>query len=415
MLCSAATILLQVRLTRCRPISGVKTRTAHLRKISDTIARLAALQARHTASNDTLGATDRLSTLAGSGCNPGALNAKFYLPDNLPERAPLVVVLHGCTQSAAGYDHHSGWSQLADEAGFALLYPEQQRANNPNLCFNWFQRADVKRDAGEALSIRQMIEAMVKAHNLDRKRIFVTGLSAGGAMAAAMLASYPDVFAGGAIIAGLAYGSATTVPEAFDRMRGHGSPSDEELRRMLRDASSHRGPWPRISIWQGTSDHTVAASNAKAIVSQWSGVHQLDSAPTYSRIEGANTRQFWTNANGEVALQVNMIAGMGHGTPIDRNGYGTPGPYMLDVGISSTQEIARFWKIADGEARPSTGSHPRDVVVYSQPPVDSLSHAGASARARSPYNEAYLKRQASSSSGVQKIIEDALRTAGLMR
>jgi poly(hydroxyalkanoate) depolymerase family esterase len=354
-----------------------------------------------------LGAPDRLSALAGFGSNPGALKAKLYLPDDLPEGAPLVVVLHGCTQSAAGYDHHSGWSQLADEAGFALLYPEQQRSNNPNLCFNWFQPSDVRRDAGEALSIRQMIEAMVKAYGLDRKRIFVTGLSAGGAMAAAMLASYPDVFAGGAIMAGLAYGSAATVPEAFDSMRGHGGPSDEDLRRFLRDASKHRGPWPRISIWQGTSDRTVDASNAKAIASQWWGVHQIESEPTYTRIEEANTRQSWCDDSGEVVLEVNMIAGMGHGTPIDKNGYGTPGPYMLDVGISSTQAIARFWEIADGEARPSAGSKRRDIVAYSQPPVGSRSNTGPSIPARS--------REASPASGVQKIIEDALRAAGLMR
>lgn len=378
-----------------------------MRKISDTIARLAALQARNAASPVNLGAPDRLSALAGFGSNPGALKAKLYLPDDLPEGAPLVVVLHGCTQSAAGYDHHSGWSQLADEAGFALLYPEQQRSNNPNLCFNWFQPSDVRRDAGEALSIRQMIEAMVKAYGLDRKRIFVTGLSAGGAMAAAMLASYPDVFAGGAIMAGLAYGSAATVPEAFDSMRGHGGPSDEDLRRFLRDASKHRGPWPRISIWQGTSDRTVDASNAKAIASQWWGVHQIESEPTYTRIEEANTRQTWCDDSGEVVLEVNMIAGMGHGTPIDKNGYGTPGPYMLDVGISSTQAIARFWEIADGEARPSAGSKRRDIVAYSQPPVGSRSNTGPSIPERS--------REASPASGVQKIIEDALRAAGLMR
>jgi poly(hydroxyalkanoate) depolymerase family esterase len=100
-------------------------------------------------------------------------------------------VLHGCTQTAAGYDHHSGWSKLADDAGFALLFPEQQRANNPNLCFNWFLPQNTTRDSGEALSIRQMIETMVVASDLDRTRIFVNGLSAGGTMAAAMLATYP--------------------------------------------------------------------------------------------------------------------------------------------------------------------------------------------------------------------------------
>src|SRR5690606_36324298 len=154
----------------------------------------------------------------------------------------------------------------------------QQRANNPNLCFNWFQPADARRGSGETLSIRQMIETMIEAHDLDRERIFVTGLSAGGAMAAAMLASYPDALAGGAIIAGLAHGSASTVPEAFDRMRGHGGPSERELQAILRGASDLRGPWPRLSIWQGLSDQTVAPSNAEALLIQWSGV--LDLEPT---------------------------------------------------------------------------------------------------------------------------------------
>ncbi|RWM05653.1 MAG: hypothetical protein EOR73_33285, partial [Mesorhizobium sp.] len=77
--------------------------------------------------------------------------------------------------------------------------------------------------------------------------------SAGGAMAAAMLATYPEVFSGGALIAGLPYGSAATIPEAFDRMRGHGGPSEQDLQRALRGASDHQGPWPRISIWHGAA------------------------------------------------------------------------------------------------------------------------------------------------------------------
>ena len=105
---------------------------------------------------------------------------------------------------------------------------------------------------------------------------------------------------------------------------------------------------------------------------------------------------------------------MGHGTPIDKNGYGAPGPYMLDVGVSSTQEIARFWGIAGGEAKASTGSK-RDIVVHSQPPIGSRSNAGPRTSAQSPELSATPTREASPASGVQKIIEDALRTAGLMR
>ena len=108
-----------------------------MRKISDTIARLAALRAPQGFQSVDQG-KDRLSDLVNFGTNPGALRAKIYIPDELPYAAPLVVVLHCCTQSAAGYDHGSGWSQLADQEGFALLFPEQQRANNASLCFNWF-------------------------------------------------------------------------------------------------------------------------------------------------------------------------------------------------------------------------------------------------------------------------------------
>ncbi len=92
-------------------------------------------------------------------------------------------------------------------------------------------------------------------------------------MASVMLATYPELFAGGAIIAGLAYGRASSVPEAFDCMRGQRLASDEELWALLRAASPHDGPWPRITIWQGTADHTVAPSNAEDIAAQWRSVH----------------------------------------------------------------------------------------------------------------------------------------------
>lgn len=285
-----------------------------MRNISDTIARLSAMRGRTAFSQQ--GHADSLSDLAEFGSNPGALRARFYAPEDLPRGAALVVVLHGCTQTAAGYDHGAGWSRLAAEEGFAVLFPEQQRANNANLCFNWFVPEDVTRDRGEALSIRRMIEAMVTKHGLDRERIFITGLSAGGAMAAAMLATYPDVFAGGAIIAGLAYGSASTIPEAFDRMRGHGGPTPAELQRRLAQASPHQGSWPRISIWQGTADHTVAPSNADSLVAQWQSVHRVGTGPDRAETVDRQTRQVWCDADGNEVIEKYTIAGMGHGTPL---------------------------------------------------------------------------------------------------
>src|ERR1700677_3699822 len=188
-----------------------------MRSLSDTIERLAAFRARRDVQMPAA-ADDRLRDFPEFGSNPGALRARIFVPSSLTKDAPLVVVLHGCTQTAAAYDHGSGWSQLAEREGFALLFPEQQRANNPNLCFNWFVPGDIRRDGGEALSICQMIDAVLATYRLDRSRIFVTGLSAGGAMASAMLATYPELFAGGAIIAGLPHGSARSVQQAFDAM-----------------------------------------------------------------------------------------------------------------------------------------------------------------------------------------------------
>jgi poly(3-hydroxybutyrate) depolymerase len=114
-------------------------------------------------------------------------------------------------------------------------------ANNPNLCFNLFQPGHVSRDSGEVGSIRGMIEAMVVTNDLNRTRIFISGLSAGGAMAAAILA--PILKCSPAARLSLApYGSATTVPQAFDRMRGHGGPSDRTIQHALLGASDHKGP-----------------------------------------------------------------------------------------------------------------------------------------------------------------------------
>ena len=136
------------------------------------------------------------------------------------------------------YDHGSGWSKLAEEKGFAVLFPEQQRANNANLCFNWFEPGDM----GEALSIREMIGHVVEAHGITPAGVFITGQSAGGAMANVMLATYPDLFAAGAIIGGVPCGTASGVGQAFERMRGQNAPSVSQMQSALTTAASSWGP-----------------------------------------------------------------------------------------------------------------------------------------------------------------------------
>jgi poly(hydroxyalkanoate) depolymerase family esterase len=387
-----------------------------MRTISDTIARLAALRTGEPVGQVTL--ESRLHRLERFGPNPGALQGYMYIPSSLAENAALVVVLHGCGQNAAAYDLGSGWSKMADRYGFALLFPEQVQQNNPNLCFNWFSSADNRRDEGEALSIRNMIAAMAASNPIDPTQVFVTGLSAGGAMASILLATYPEVLAGGAIIAGLPYGVANTMPQAFDRMRGHGTPASSQLATMVREASTHQGPWPIVSIWHGTADATVSPSNAEAIRSQWSNVHGTCDAPDFTETVDGQTRKAWCDSDGRVMVEQFIIAGMGHGTPIrttSADACGKSGAFMLEAGISSTQHICHFWGI---DRQPhDAASAARKSMTQDQGPVSAKS-------AMIPYNP-HLTRETARpdanhgttsnyTSEVRNIIEEALRSAGLL-
>lgn len=340
---------------------------------------------------------DRLSDLPAPRDNPGNLRARIYVPDELSEPAPLVVVLHGCTQNAAVYDHGSGWSRLADQYGFILLFPEQDRANNPLLCFNWFSGNDSQRGMGEAASIRAMVEAVKKAHDVDSKRVFVTGLSAGGAMASVMLATYPEVFAGGAIIAGVAYGCASGVAEAFDCMGGRARTDADELGRKVRQASPHKGPWPRVQVWHGSADSTVVPSNADAISLQWASLHGIGPQPNQIDEVAGYPRQVWTGADGRPVIEQYNITGMAHGIPLDpgsgEHELGEAGAHMLDVGLSSTGHIAAFFGIAP---------LPQSEAKTSRPRASSKTDPGNSAGEAQPNN-------------VKDVIEQALKAAGLLR
>jgi poly(hydroxyalkanoate) depolymerase family esterase len=293
------------------------------------------------------------------GSNPGALRMFKYVP--VPAKSALVVVLHGSSQTAASYDLGAGWSTLANRYGFALLLPQQQFSNNPNNGFNWFLAGDIERGNGEALSICQMIETMIITHRIDRRRVFITGLSAGGAMACVMLATYPELFAAGAIIAGLPFGTAANLNEALEsmvRVRVRSSPQWGDL---VRAASRHRSPWPRVSVWHGSADPVVRPENADHIVKQWINLHGLDCEPTREDIIDEYPRRVWRNRLGNDVIESYTIRGMAHGVPLATGSgekhCGVAGPFFIDVGISSSYHIAKFWGLT--ERRRLGGFFPR--------------------------------------------------------
>jgi feruloyl esterase len=315
-----------------------------------------------------------LSDIVDFGANPGALKMRVYRPANLPKRAPLVVVLHGCRQTAEAYAVGAGWLMLADRFRFAVLCPEQVAGNNAFSCFNWFEPGDTARDHGEAASIRQMIECMLADGQLDRTKVFVTGLSAGGAMTNVMLAAYPEVFAGGAPIAGLPYGAASDAREAFGAMFQGVRHTPAIWGDHVRAASTYRGPWPKVSVWHGDADTTVKPDNGEAVALQWANVHGLPTHPGTTDSDGRVERTAWLDGRGEPVVERFVIHGLGHGTPLATlgpEGCGEAGPFLLEAGVSSSLQIAKFWGVAQGvrEAAPKPPPKPDVVTPFPRPPL----------------------------------------------
>jgi poly(hydroxyalkanoate) depolymerase family esterase len=368
-----------------------------------------------------------LQEIADFGGNPGALRMFAFVPEQLQKPRALVVVLHGCGQTAAAYDLGAGWSTLAEHYGFALLMPEQQRINNGNTCFNWFNPEDIARGSGEAHSIREMIAHMVGAHRIDPRRIFITGLSAGGGMTSVMLATYPEIFAAGAVIAGLPYGIAMNLREALDGMFHSPMRPARELGDLVRNASDHSGPWPKISVWHGSADRTVNPGNANEIVKQWLDLHDLPETPMAETIVDGYPRQAWWGKDGETLVESFAITDMAHGTPLgladNDQRYGVEGAFLIEAGISSSYHIAKFFGLTDwiadaakAEAKSATKPAAKPVSKpATKPGLSPAPHLARSIRAAIAEQPAEPKREQARSFDLGQIITRALTAAGLMK
>jgi poly(hydroxyalkanoate) depolymerase family esterase len=301
-----------------------------------------------------------LTSVSSFGSNPGNLSMYSYRPDGLPSGAPLVVAMHGCTQNATDYFGHSGWQKYADLWKFAVVFPEQKSANNGQSCFNWFQPGDTARGQGEALSIKQMVDYAVANYGSTPSRVYVTGLSAGGAMTSVMLAAYPDVFAGGAVMSGIAYGCGTDQVSGTLCLSQNKGYTAQKWGDLVRAAyPGYSGPRPRVAIWQGTSDYTVYPFNADQLRDQWTNVWGISQTPSStSSLSGGTTLKEYDDSSGKAAVKTYSISGMAHGLPVSPGSAteqcGSTGQYYLST-ICSSYYVATTWGLDGGVTPPPNG------------------------------------------------------------
>ena len=291
-------------------------------------------------------AVDTLTQVGSFGMNPGNLLMYAYAPQNMPANAPLVVALHGCTQTASDYVD-AGWNTLADQYGFYVLYPQDGQGS----CFDWFgeSAADATRGQGEAASVIQMVDWMKAHYSIDPKRVFVNGMSAGAGYAVVLLSLYPDVFAAGSSFEGLAFGCTETCQSSPPQNTA------QQWGTLVKNAyPGYAGPYPRISIWEGTADTIVPPANQPALVAQWTNLTGASSTPTKTDTVNGAAHAEYADGSGAVTVETYTITGMSHAVAIDpSHGCGTAAAFFSAQGLCSVTYSAQFFGITTA---PGSGS-----------------------------------------------------------
>jgi poly(hydroxyalkanoate) depolymerase family esterase len=284
-------------------------------------------------------------------CAAGMRQYKLFIPKgHLGRRLPLLVMLHGCTQSPDDFARGTRMNQLAQEEGYCVAYPAQSASDNPTKCWNWFRPADQCRDRGEPAIIAELTRHVVRVHRLDQARVYVAGLSAGAAMAVILARTYPDIYAAAGIHSGLPYGSAHDVPSAFAAMKqGSGisvtgtNATDQAL----------GVPVPAI-VFHGDRDLVVDAHNGDIVIAQsmaslGAGVWDADSyGANDKRVERgvvpggySYTRTMLQDPQGRVLAEQWLVHGAGHAW----FGGDPTGSYTDPKGPDASAEMLRFFGI----------------------------------------------------------------------
>jgi poly(hydroxyalkanoate) depolymerase family esterase len=261
----------------------------------------------------------------------GQRQYKLYVPTGYhDEPVPLIVMLHGCTQNADDFAAGTRMNELAERQRFIVVYPVQPQSANPSKCWNWFRSADQQRDLGEPSLIAGITREVMAHYRIDPARVYVAGLSAGGAMADVMLKTHPDLYAAAGVHSGLAYGCAKDLPSALAAMKGGKTPRPH----------ASVAPQRPLIVFQGDADKTVHPSNAARLVASFdAGVTTVSPpASTASGGKHAATVQKLVASNG-VEAHYWSIHGSGHAW----SGGSQRGSYTDPAGPDASAEMLQFF------------------------------------------------------------------------
>lgn len=303
------------------------------------------------------GAWEPLAIEAGGRSRHAWVHSPAGTPPDVP--MPVVCMLHGCTQDAATFAIATRMNAVADRHGFVVVYPEQERGDNPQTCWNWFRRDHQARRGGEPAWIAAIVAELMGTRSIDARRVFVAGLSAGGAMAAILGATHPDLFAAVGVHSGLAYGSAASVPGAFSAMARGGGDGAERGRAAHAAMGPRACPMPGIVV-HGSADRTVAPDNAYRILEQWFAADRLAGTASgdldlarpavveHGRVDGghAYARSRWTDARGALTHEYLRVDGMGHAW----SGGAAGGSYADHRGPDAAEAMWRFFAEVTADA-----------------------------------------------------------------
>jgi esterase, PHB depolymerase family len=261
-----------------------------------------------------------LTAIEDFGGNPSDLAMHLYVPENLPNMAPVLLAVHYCTGDGPTFHRYTPYADVADTVGFIVIYPSATRSSK---CFDVATPQALERDGGsDPVALRAMVNYVQTNYNVDNSRIYVTGVSSGAMMTNLMLALYPDVFAAGAAFAGVPYACfATGDSQEWSNACATGAVlnTPQAWGDLVRNANpSYNGPWPRVQLWHGTNDEVLDYNNFEEAVEQWTNVHGLALTPFDTTDQGNGvTLTRYGVTNDEALIEAYSMDGVSHNLPVD--------------------------------------------------------------------------------------------------